>query len=54
MKKAEAIPKHWWRAAPGAKRWMKRMVRRARRREERRDPEAAPGPTLAYIRGWYW
>lgn len=51
MKKAEPIPKHWWRATTGAKRWLKKLVRRQRRRAEKRDPEDVPA---RFTRGWYW
>lgn len=52
--KAEKIPHGTWRARPGAKRWMKKVVRRARRRAERDDPENAPTRPRHLIRGWYW
>ena len=54
MKKAEKIPHATRRASAEAKRTLKRIVRRNRRRTEARDPEDAPVPTRAFIRGWYW
>jgi hypothetical protein len=51
MKKAEKLPRGTWRARPGAKRHMKRLVRRQRRRAEDKDPEDVPE---RFTRGWYW
>lgn len=51
MKLAEKLPHGWWRAAPSAKRWLKRLVRRQRRQCERRDPENVPA---RLTKGWYW
>lgn len=51
MKKAEKLPRGTWRAGPGAKRHMKRLVRRQRRRAEDKNPEDVPE---RFTRGWYW
>ncbi len=51
MKKAEKLPHGTWRAAAGAKRWLKKLVRRQRRRAEQHDIENIPA---IFTRGWYW
>lgn len=51
MKLAEKLPKGWWRASAGAKRWLKKLVRRQRRRAEQRDAENVPS---RFTKGWYW